>query len=102
MQNIEFQRYSMSTEVEIQIILLDRSISAIKINRFSTADKVYQVTRPSTDFSFIETTLFRVWSRKLLYLKNVNPIFISSKSLTDNSVRNSWANEFAIDCQSLI
>lgn len=37
------QRDSVSIDVEIKIMLPDRSVTILKIKRFSTADKVYEV-----------------------------------------------------------
>ena len=40
---ILYQRDSVSIDVEIKIMLPDRSVTVLKIKRFSTADKVYEV-----------------------------------------------------------
>jgi len=57
---IIFQRDSVSVDVEIKIMLPDRSVTILKIKRFSTADKVYEVNIQIFFFTRHEIIPFRL------------------------------------------
>ena len=52
---IDFQRDSVSIDVEVKIMLPDRSVTVLKIKRFLTADRVYDVSqrRHKNQFLFL-------------------------------------------------
>ena len=76
-----FQRDSVSIDVEVKIMLPDRSVTVLKIKRFLTADRVYDVSeRRRSDFSDRLLDRYLGGGRENRPLKRIGDVFLSFRN----------------------